>query len=275
MLTKNTLFFFFIIYCIITSFNTICHGGVHVKYTNITDVPPEKWEKLANKKIYFGHQSVGYNIIDGIEKVMAQHPEIKLNIQETRELGKETGILAHSRIGENTKPETKITDFVKAIHQNSDVLLDASALKFCYVDVNEKMDMKELFNNYQKAMKLLQLKHPNLKILHFTMPLRTQKINWKTQLKLVLGKNMWEFVENIKRNEYNKLLLSEYKDKEPVFDLALFEATAPNGKVEIFKYKGKSYLAMNPLYTSDGGHLNLYGSEMIAKHFLLFLVNEL
>ena len=32
-------------------------------------------KRLANKKIYFGHQSVGYNMIDGVESVLKQNTE--------------------------------------------------------------------------------------------------------------------------------------------------------------------------------------------------------
>ena len=38
-----------------------------VQFPNIKDVPASKWENLSQKKIYFGHQSVGFNIIDGIK----------------------------------------------------------------------------------------------------------------------------------------------------------------------------------------------------------------
>jgi len=33
-------------------------------------------EKLSQKKIYFGHQSVGFNIIDGIKDIMKENPQI-------------------------------------------------------------------------------------------------------------------------------------------------------------------------------------------------------
>ena len=50
---------------------------------SIDDIPREHWAQLAQKKIFFGHRSVGYNIIDGIKDIMAERPYIKLNIVET------------------------------------------------------------------------------------------------------------------------------------------------------------------------------------------------
>ena len=36
---------------------------------SIDDVPQEYWAKLAEKRIFFGHMSVGYNMINGIEDI--------------------------------------------------------------------------------------------------------------------------------------------------------------------------------------------------------------
>lgn len=63
------------------------------------------------------------------------------------------------------------------------------------------------------------------------------------------------------------------RGKEPVFDIAGIEAVQDNGKKTLFKFKGIEYLAMNPKYSSDGGHLNSTGSKIVAQAFLIFLAN--
>jgi lysophospholipase L1-like esterase len=244
-------------------------------YKNINDVPPEKWQELSKKKIYFGHQSVGYNIIEGIQRIMADHPEIQLNIIETRTAKGEEGAFMHSRVGENRKPETKINDFLNVINQELGVTPDAAALKFCFVDAYDKIDEQKIFQEYKEAMGRLRKEHPGLTIIHFTMPLRTQKITWKTKVKLLLGKEPWELEDNIKRNQFNKLLLQEYLGKEPVFDIAGYEGTSSDGEKLTFTYKGARYISMRPEYSSDGGHLNVKGEQWIAENFLLFLVQSL
>ena len=37
-----------------------------VSFTALKDVPESTWTNLSKKKVFFGHQSVGDNIIDGI-----------------------------------------------------------------------------------------------------------------------------------------------------------------------------------------------------------------
>ncbi|MHC4582346.1 MAG: hypothetical protein ACYS14_12895, partial [Planctomycetota bacterium] len=72
---------------------------------SIDDVPQEYWARLSGKRIFFGHKSVGYNIIDGIRDVLDERREIKLNVVETRDPA-EFGapVFAHSQVGRNTDP---------------------------------------------------------------------------------------------------------------------------------------------------------------------------
>ena len=98
-----------------------CNGGKmeekKVNYNALKDVPASAWEKLSQKKIYFGHQSVGFNIIDGIEDLIKLNPEIKLNIVETSSPADlKKGVFAHSRVGKNVDPESKTDEFVKIIN---------------------------------------------------------------------------------------------------------------------------------------------------------------
>jgi len=50
---------------------------------SIESIPEAYWKKLARMKIFFGHQSVGQNLIEGVSDVMAEHPEIELNVVES------------------------------------------------------------------------------------------------------------------------------------------------------------------------------------------------
>lgn len=59
-----------IIFVMVTS---ACDGG-NMSYTAVTfqslkDIPESTWEELSAKKVYFGHQSVGFNIIDGLKDI--------------------------------------------------------------------------------------------------------------------------------------------------------------------------------------------------------------
>jgi len=256
--------------CMIT---TTIIAGEAMQYNTIEDVPAAKWQELSAKRIYFGHQSVGFNIIDGMQELMKKYPQIQLNIIETRHFNGSAGAFIHSRVGKNRKPETKINDFVNVVDQELGVVPDMAALKFCYVDAYDKVDVHDLFIKYKEAMDKLKQEHPNLTIIHFTMPLRTQSISWKTKAKLLLGKEPWEFTDNIKRNQFNELLRQQYQGKEPVFDLAGYEALGQDGEKMSFQYKEQTYLSMLPEYSTDGGHLNKKGEQWVAENFLLFLVS--
>ena len=78
---------------------------------------------------------------------------------------------------------------------------------------------------------------------------------------------------NIRKNKYNELLIKEYKDKEPVFDIAKFESTYSNGKRSTFTKQDKTWFSLAPEYTYDDGHLNETGRGKVAEQLLILLVN--
>ena len=100
-----------------------------VQFPSIKDIPASKWENLSQKRIYFGHQSVGFNIIDGVKDVMKEHPQINLNIVETSdESDFKVGLLAHSKVGKNNDPKSKINEFVSFMNSGIGIKADIAAL---------------------------------------------------------------------------------------------------------------------------------------------------
>ena len=127
-----------------------------VRYNSLNDVPNSAWEKLSQKKTYFGHQSVGFNIMDGVLDLMKEYPTIKLNIVETHDIDDfKSGILAHSRVGANQDPQSKIDEFSKFIEQGIGSKANAAALKFCYGDINGETDVTQVFNDYNNEVEKL------------------------------------------------------------------------------------------------------------------------
>ena len=55
-------------------------GSAQDLYNAISDVPDSKWNELALKKIYFGHRSVGNNIMDGVKDIINENQQIRLKI---------------------------------------------------------------------------------------------------------------------------------------------------------------------------------------------------
>jgi len=255
-----------------------CNGGEMLENKNllpsIKDVPTEKWEKLAQKKIYFGHRSVGNNILDGVKDIMKENPKIQLNIVETTDQADfNVGLLGHSPIGDNGDPISKINAFSDVIENGLGKKIDIASLKFCFADFTTKTkDITKIFNDYKNTMSQLKKKYPKTAFVHFTIPLVVNKANWKTRIKTLLGrKEIWEYDQNIIKNEYNELIRKEYNGKNIVFDIAKIESTYPNGDRSTFTRNGKTYYTLVPEYSRDGAHLNEVGRKKVAEQLLVFL----
>lgn len=271
---KNTI----ISTCIIGLFaiTTACDGGKmaeNITYDKLDNVPASAWKELSHKKIYFGHQSVGFNIIDGVEDLMKEYPEIKLNIVETNEASFfEKGAFLHSRIGENYNPISKVIEFKKIIDQGIGERADAVALKFCYVDIKKKTDPEQIFDVYLREISKIKETNPDLVVIHFTVPLKVRKTTWKSHIRKIFRKGInSKDLDNIKRNKYNNLLIDTFNGKEPIFDIAKYQSTFQDGSRSKFKANGRFYYSMAKDYSTDGGHLNEIGKKRIAEKILIFL----
>jgi len=256
-----------------------CSGGKmeeqQKQYNAFNDISASAWERLSKKKIYFGHQSVGFNVMDGVTDLMKGNPDIKLNIVETSDkTAFKVGIFAHSRIGQNVDTISKINDFVRLMDEGLGNTADVAFMKFCYVDINAGTDIHNVFNDYKNNMAKIQKKYPKVTFVHFSVPFRTTKETWKTKLKKLLKKDdIWEYSENKMRNEFNTLLENEYGKSGYLFDIAKIESTYPDGRRAVFTHGDKRYYTLVPEYTNDGGHLNETGRKKIAEQLLLFLVD--
>jgi len=244
-----------------------------VKGNSVTSIPVSTWEKLSSMRIYFGHQSVGYNIVQGIQDLMADNPEIRLNLMDIKD-GKPPeggGVFGHGTIGKNQQPETKLEDFRKRLDEGPNRRIDMAMLKFCYVDVVDGTDVDILFNKYKTRMDEIKASNPGILIIHSTIPLITDSPSIKNAIKRLLGRGESSCGENKKKNEYNELLLKEYGGKEPVFDIARIESTRPDGTRITCTKDGKMFFCLDPDFTYDGGHLNAKGRKVVAAHLLTLL----
>lgn len=241
-------------------------------YSSIKEVPEAAWKKLAEKRIYFGHQSVGKNILNGVEIVMKENPQIKLKVVETedpRTLGNPA--FAHSRVGKNVDPKSKCDAFVDVLDKGFGEKTDIAFLKFCYVDITAASDAQKVFSDYQYMISSLKKKYPKTTFIHATVPLSTVQTGAKAWIKNLIGMSVYGQDDNVKRGDFNEMLMKEYGGKEPIFDLAGIESTFPDGSRATFKKNGKTYYHLVPEYTKDGGHLNEFGSRLAAERLLALL----
>jgi hypothetical protein len=244
----------------------------NIKTADINEVSQEDWEELAAKTIYFGHQSVGNNIVAGMTQVMQEHPEVKLSIKEAQGDQDLNGpVFAHSAIGKNRDPQSKISEFKNKMHSGMGKQVDIALFKFCYIDINGNTDINAMFEEYASAMDELQREYPNVTFVHSTVPLEVAGSPLKNKIKKMIGKPLYQQEANMKRNQFNQMLLNKYTGQSPVFDLAGYESLSGAGKRTGFKAGGGNYFTLNPAYSSDGSHLNSQGQTAIATQFLVFL----
>jgi hypothetical protein len=227
---------------------------------------------LNNKKIVFGHQSVGGNIVDGIRLIQSEQTDLNMNILETKSLPSSTaGYFAHHPVGQNRHPQSKSKEFTAIIESNQDRLPDIALHKYCYIDIDTTSDINSIFDEYSNYMNDLSERYPQVTFAHCTVPLTTIQKGPKALVKRLLNKRPYGIDDNIARNTYNELLRDAYGDTGLVFDLAEFEARQLSGGHEVFFQKNTQYMCLSEAYTDDGGHLNMTGQRHIANQFLSFL----
>ena len=240
----------------------------------IKGVTEESWKNLAGKKIYFGHMSVGSNMIEGVQDLAKEYPFIRLNIVETNSpLILDQPVFAHSPIGKNQDPKSKIDDFSHLISTGIGEKADFAFFKLCYIDILAGTDADGVFGQYKNAMASLKKRYPKVTFVHVTTPLRVVQAGFLVPVKKIIGRSVGGYADNIKRNRFNDLLRQEYKQKEPIFDLAKIESTYPDGRRATFDSNGKTYYSLVADYTHDGGHLNGAGRKIVAGQLLVFLAN--
>lgn len=230
-------------------------------------LPEATVQKVASRRVLFGHQSVGGNILDGVTDVAGA--KLALREGRTAALFEQPG-LVHTLIGKNEDPQSKVTDFEAA--------LDATAgkpeiafFKFCYVDFDAKTNADELFATYLASTQRLQAKYPGVTFVHVTVPLTVVQTGARAWLKhRVLGKLPWGAQENVVRHRFNTLLRTKLEG-QPLFDLAALESTRADGTAQAHDLDGRLTPALVPEYSDDGQHLNPEGRRRVAEALLTFL----
>jgi hypothetical protein len=205
----------------------------------------------AEPRIYFGHQSVGANILQGVKEL-----GVPLSIKD-------------EFLAENGDPLRKLQNFKAAVGEGS--RFDIALVKFCYVDVNAETDARALFERYRATIDELRAKNPRTVFVHATLPLTTVQSGPKALAKRLLGRAPYGTIENVRREQYNQLLRRTYAGREPIFDLARLESIAPDGTAVTVAWNGATVPAMSSAYTDDGGHLNAKGRALAAQEFVTVL----
>ena len=217
---------------------------------------------LRRERVFFGHQSVGANILDGVRQLYGDsEPPDMTSITTVGDLhGAGAGFIADARIGENGAPATKIAAFDALLRAGVGDRVDVALMKLCYVDFGPRADPREVFTRYSRTMAALERDYPAVSFVYTTAP-------------LVSGEGPRSRYSNSVRTQFNSLVRAQPPGAR-LLDLAALEASGPDGRIEPGTVCGFTYESMRPEYTSDGGHLNPDGARRLARAFVARVVNH-
>lgn len=217
----------------------------------IPDPTPEELDALSDVRVFFGHQSVGANVLSGVDALYAETGRSAPSVVETKEaVGDDGAFLAHAFVGVNGDPASKIDEFSAILDGPLGEQVDVALLKFCYLDVTAHTDVENVFAEYTAMMDDLAQSRPDVRLVYTTVPLTTAP-DWKARLKAFLGLGPEHSADNAARQRYNALIRERYEESGRLFDIAVVEASGAGD-------------ALDPALASDNGHLNDSGARAAA-----------
>lgn len=223
---------------------------------------------FQNTNIYFGHKSVGNNVIEGIKEIAHANNISNLSIYKLDEDEKLTqNYFVHSSIGKNGDPISKIKEFQKNIELLTNKNLKVAMMKFCFADFDNNSDINGIFQTYVTATDSIKNKYPNLHVIHFTVPLKAEKSFLGKLKAFAKGESDKNFYDNLARNKYNDLICSNFS-AENIFDIAKIESTYSDGEREIKNIDGEHCYFLINEYSRDGSHLNEFGQKLVANELI-------
>lgn len=216
--------------------------------------------------MYFGHQSVGRDIIAGLEALNGEHG-LGMRFAQTRDPSVLAGpAFVDFFAGENTRPSTKNRALLQQLDARPVRDEAVVLLKYCYVDINELTDVQGMFDEYRRTIEIVRSRHPDVTIVHVTVPITSVESGAKATLKSLLGRPTLRSA-NVRREKYNSLVRSAFAGREPLYDLAAVEAAGPPGLASASRV-ANDVAPLDAAFTHDGGHLNTLGARAAAAAML-------
>ena len=226
---------------------------------------------VGSKRVYFGHQSVGNNLILGLKDIQTACGDFSLKFINLANITDLKGpFFAESMIGENTQPIGKCEAFAAAVKNAKVEPFDLALMKFCFVDFNPRTNVNEVLEAYCAAVDSLKKAFPHTTIVHMTVPLTANVATWKAIVKKIIGRGDDSDESNLVRAQFSALMMDRFKG-EPVFDIAKIESTFPDGTRSTTNVGGKEVYTLVKDFTEDGGHLNSQGRVIAAREMLRVL----
>jgi hypothetical protein len=228
----------------------------------------QDWNAFSKLKLAFGHQSVGAQVVSGIE-ALSRENQIALAIAESRE-ALTAPALHHFKLGINGDPQGKIKDFATAMSDPFAGSADVAFMELCFVDFAADTDSEQLAHQYIANIDQLAARFPHTTFVPVTALLTTVQTGPKALIKKLIGKEPAGYEENARRKVFNDMLRSHYASRNVLFDIAAVESRFGNMAIQ---RDGRRIEILDPALTSDGGHLNDEGERLVASALVHHIAN--
>jgi hypothetical protein len=235
-------------------------------------------ETVAGLRVFFGHQSVGANMMAALPAVFAKAGVEAPEIGRSEELPAGTEpVFLHTNVGRNGDPLGKIAAFDSAIRSGIGESIDVALFKFCYVDFQQSTDVEKIFAAYSETMAALERDYPDVVFIYATAPLTIELggvDRAKARVKNMLGRNSSVGPENnVVREEFNARIREVYGGTGRLFDIAAVQSTAEDGSRPVRSHDGDTFFAMEEFLASDPGHLNPNGAAIVASSLMALIAD--
>lgn len=219
-------------------------------------VTSEEWNAAARRSIFFGHQSVGENMLDGLRQISATEGWPGLRVAPAEDTQTRPG-LRHAKIGQNGDPRSKIQAFRDALTGGLGNRVDVAVMKFCFWDIRRETDIEAIFNEYRATLTDLARRFPSVTFIHATVPLVAADMDWRARVRRLMGTETGTDIDNATRERFNGKIRNQYHPSE-IFDIARSESDgAPAGHPQLVAE-----------LSSDGAHLNDDGRRRVGAAFI-------
>ncbi|WP_315549292.1 hypothetical protein [Microbacterium aurum] len=245
----------------------VWRGMMRVEPLSVAEPRRADLRSLANTSVFFGHQSVGANVLHGLAALDGSAEAGIRIVESTDARDVAVGTVVHAHMGVNGDPQSKIDAFLEVMDAGMADAVDVALLKFCYVDVTAETDVAAVFAAYTAAIADLQARHPDTTFLYATVPLATAR-DLKGTIRSWLGRDAGMGPEdNVARQQFNAAVRDRLAGTDLLFDIAAVESGMDQG-VSPRSHAGADYYVLDDSFAADPGHLGEAGSRAAAAELV-------
>lgn len=250
-----------------TAIFTVWRSGMRTENPEVTDPTGAELLDFAGARVFFGHQSVGSNVLSALESMGATGGVALKVVESTASVPAEGGVVVHAHVGVNGDPRGKLEAFAEMIDAGVAGAIDVALVKLCYVDITADQDVDAVFDEYVRTVGELQRRHPEITFLYATVPLVTDR-DLKRVVKSWFGRDAGMGPEdNLARQHFNAAMRDRLGESGLLFDIAEVEAAMDQAPTER-AIGGETYYVLHDAFSADPGHLNELGARAAAAELV-------